>query len=141
MNSLFSHSSGEWRIDKHEAVCVSKCNAQLPCPDGYFCNRLTGDLTDFGKCIKSKICPRSPPFTNGILEPDGTGVLGSRATFTCPRNKQFIMIQNNLESEVNKSIEVKCTKRGWKLADGSDQEAPICVRGKQHCIERLERLI
>ena len=124
---IHDNEHGEWRHDKKEVVCISKCNFQFPCPEGYFCSRATDDPMDFGKCIKSQSCPRSPPFTNANLEPDVTGVLGSYATFSCPNH--FNMIQNNSELEVNKSLEVKCTKEGWKLADGSDRDVPICVRG------------
>ena len=111
-------------------VCIPKCNLKLPCREGYFCSRLTGDLEDYGKCIKSTKCPRSPPFSNGILAPDVSGVLGSKATFRCPSDKRFIMIDYNRKWPMgNGTVHVKCTSQGWKLSDGSNGEIPVCIQG------------
>ena len=126
----FSHSSGQWRSGKNDVVCVPKCNLRLPCREGYFCNRLTGDIEDHGKCIKSTKCPRSPPFSNGILAPDVSGVLGSKATFRCPNDKRFTMINHNRKLPMgNGTVDVRCTSQGWRLSDGSNGETPVCIRG------------
>ena len=131
-----SHYSGQWRFGTKQVVCNPRCNIQNPCPNGYFCNRITGDPEDFGKCIKEVNCPRTPFLSNGILSPDTAGVLGHQATFSCPQNDKFIMIDARTGSELtaNKtatgSVSIKCTDRGWKLADGSNGDVPACVFSK-----------
>ena len=131
--SFCSHFSGQWRSGLQNVACQSKCNIKLPCEIGHFCNRLTGDPQDFGKCIKAVTCPRSPFLSNGILTPDAAGILGSRAAFECPKDKKFSMSSNNAEILNTTSVNIKCTDTGWKLADGSNRDVPICIRSKYIC--------
>ena len=124
-----SHSSGQWKNSQREVICVSKCSLYLPCQKGYFCSRITGDKKDFGRCIQAVTCPRSPVSSNGILSPDATGVLGSKAIFRCPTDKNFSMVNHKRRTFNNASVDIKCTHQGWKLSDGSNGEVPICIRG------------
>ena len=134
-----SHFSGQWRSGSQKAACNPKCSVQYPCPRGYFCSRITGDPDEFGKCIKVETCPRSPIFSNGILNPDMPGILGSMATFECPQDKAFVMINpngiyTNADGIQISSVNIKCTKYGWRLSDGSNGEVPICIRSKHNIV-------
>ena len=69
------------------------------------------------------MCPKVPPGTGGVLIPSRNGILGSKATFSCPRGFKLTSADRKTDSE---ETTVQCTPMGWRLADGSFKYPPYC---------------